>query len=129
MGHDDGPMAALLSLVLSAKLSLQKAKSMAETILSLGATCAQADMHGVTASQQLVEQNVPELIDILVKFDKIGVKNSINHIAILSRYSALWPLKEAIEQGECKLVLQLLDAGAVLQLDFELWLKAAKQSW
>lgn len=114
---------------MSAKLSLQKAKSMAETILSLGATCAQADMHGVTAFHQLVEQNVPELIDILVKFDKIGVKNSINHIAILSRYSALWPLKEAIEKGEFKLVLQLLDAGAVLQLDFELWPKAAKQSW
>lgn len=128
IGHNSHIPAALLSLVLSANLSLQKAKSMAKTVLSLGATCAQADMHGVTAFYRLVERNASALVDLLIELDRVGVDNSINHIAIPLWGAALWPLKKAIENSDSRLVLQLLDAGAVYQLDFELWLKAAKQS-
>lgn len=131
MGSDNRPTAALLSLVLAAKLSVPKAKSMAKTILSLGATCAQADMHKITAFHRLVQQNASALIELLIEFDKIGVKNAINHMAFSSRDNeeTHWPLQEAIKNGDSRLVLRLLDAGAVPQLDFELWLKAAKQSF
>ncbi|KAJ4414254.1 hypothetical protein N0V82_008036 [Gnomoniopsis sp. IMI 355080] len=124
-GH---PM-AILSMVLSGNLSVQKAKSMVKTLLSLGATCAQADMNGVTALHRLVQQKASELVELLIELDKIGVKKSINHLAFVrSGISTHWPLKGAIENGDCRLVRRLLDAGAAPQVDFELWLKAAKQS-
>lgn len=129
MGCDTQPAAALLSLVLSAKLSVEKAKSMAKTILSLGGTCAQADMNGLTAFHQLVQRNDSALIELFLDLDKVGAKNAINHMAFLRRgNSTRWPLQEAIENGDPRLVLRLLDAGAVPQVDFELWLKDAKQS-
>lgn len=129
LGPDHKPMAALLSLVLSVRLPLEKAKSMAKTLLSLGATCAQADLHGVTAFQRLVEANAMELVKLLIELDQVGVKNSINHVAFPSWHTVVWPLQRAVDCGDMRLALQLLDAGATSQLDFETWLKAAKQSW
>lgn len=102
---------------------------MARTLLSLGATCAQADRDGVTAFERLVEQNASALIDLVVEADKIGVQNSINHISIPAYHSMTWPLQRAIDRGDARLVLQLLEAGAVPQIDFDTWLKAMKQSW
>lgn len=102
---------------------------MTETILGLGASCAQADLHGTTVLQQLVEENSTELLGVLLELDKVGVQKSINHIAFASYSTTLWPLGTAAERGDLALVTQLLNAGAVSQVDFETWLKAAKQSW
>lgn len=122
-------MAAILTLVLSVKLPLEKAMSMVKTLLSLGVTSAQADLHGTTAFQRLVEEDAYELIEILLKFDQIGTKSSINHISITSWKSMSWPLQCAIEKGDVRMVLRLLESGAMVQPDFDTWLKAAKQSW
>jgi ankyrin repeat protein len=122
------PTAAILTLVLSIKLPIEKAKSMAKTILSLGASSAQADMKGTTAFQRIVEENAAELVEVLLAFDEVGAKNSINHLSFSNRQQIDSALQRAIEGGDVRLVLQLLDAGAVPQIDFEMWLKAAKQS-
>lgn len=127
-GQDNKPTAAILTLVLSTKLPIQKAKSMASIILSLGATCAQADLHGLTAFQRFVDADATELLEILVSLDKIGVKNSINHITFGQWNQIYWPLQKAIQNGDVKAIFQLLEAGALPQVDFETWLKAAKQS-
>lgn len=96
LGHDKQPMAALLTLALCAKLPFEKAKSMAKTVLSLGATCPQADMHGFTAFHRLVEGKVPAPIDLVGELDKVGVKNAINHVVMPYPHLVLWPLKVAI---------------------------------
>lgn len=101
---------------------------MAKTILSLGATCAQADMHGFTAFYRLVEAQAPALIELVGKLDKVGAKNAINHVAFNQWNITRWPLQAAVKNGNIRLVLQLLDTGAMPYLDFETWLKAAKQS-
>ncbi|KAK7745490.1 hypothetical protein SLS53_002988 [Cytospora paraplurivora] len=127
-GQDNNPTAAILTLVLSTKLPIQKAKSMASIILSLGATCAQADLQGLTAFQRFVDADATELIELLVSLDKIGVKNSINHIAWGPWNRMYWPLQKAIRAGNVRLIIKLIEAGALPQVDFETWLKAAKQS-
>lgn len=99
---------------------------MAETILSLGATCAQADKNGITALHRLVRQDCSALVEVILDSDKVGVKNAINHMAFIDGNTPTrWPLKEAIENGNTRLALQLLDAGAAPQIEFDLWLKAA----
>lgn len=128
LNEEKQPTAAMLTLVLSIKLPIEKAKSMAKTILSLGASSAQADMNGLTAFQRIVEENATELVEMLLTFDKIGVKNSINHLAFSGWQQMDSTLQHAIKGGDIRLVLKLLDAGAVPQIDFEMWLKAAKQA-
>lgn len=81
LNEEKQPTAAILTLVLSIKLPIEKAKSMVKTILSLGASSAQADMNGSTAFQRIVEENAAELVEVLLAFDEIGSKNSINHLS------------------------------------------------
>ena len=128
LDEEKRPIASILTLVLSIKLPLEKAKSMAKIILSLGASSAQADLEGSTAFQRIVEENASELVEIILAFDKIGVKNSINHIAFNGWQQLDTTLQHAIKGGDTRLILQLLDAGAVPQIDFETWLKSAKQA-
>ncbi|KAH8675444.1 ankyrin repeat protein [Xylariales sp. PMI_506] len=131
-GTGRDPPAAILTLVLALALPVGKAISMAETLLSLGATSAQADGKGVTALHRYVNHGVPELIQSLWQNDKLGFKTAINHVAV-SGYSwnslATAPLLSAIDKGDPILVLRLLEAGANPQIDFDAWLKGAKHSF
>jgi len=120
--------AALLTLVLATALPVEKAKSMARTLLSLGATSSQADMNGVTAFHRLVEQNAESLLDLLFELDKTGSKTAINHIAFTGYDRSETPLQVAVREGNLGLVLKLLENGAIAEVDFETWLKSAKQS-
>ncbi|KAK0729206.1 hypothetical protein B0T21DRAFT_394537 [Apiosordaria backusii] len=123
------PYGALLTLVLALVLPVAKAKEMAKTLLSLGATSAQADLNGVTAFHRYVEENAESLLATLWEHDAVGTKTAINHISMRDIYStAETALGIAVKKGNLALVLQLLDHGAVPQIDFESWLKSAKQS-
>lgn len=73
----------------------------------------------------------PTRTDALLDTDKTGVKTAINHLVFASNYwnpEAIAPLHSAIETGDTILVLKLLNSGALAQIDFETWLKAAKVS-
>lgn len=102
---------------------------MTKTVLSIGASCAQADLHGITAFQYLVQSNASELTRLLLETDKLGVKDSINHVVNRDWFQIpTWPLAIAAKKGNLTMVLQLLSAGAALQLDFKMWLKDEKHS-
>ncbi|KAK4230646.1 Ankycorbin [Podospora fimiseda] len=123
------PTGALLTLVLALVLPVPKAKEMASTLLALGATSAQADLNGVTAFHCYIEKNSETLLENLFENDPTGTKSAINHIIFPNSYSATkTALQLALEKGNLALVLKLLDKGAVPHIDFETWLKAAKQS-
>ncbi|KAI5862660.1 ankyrin [Durotheca rogersii] len=130
-GTWDHPHVVILSMVLALALSVDKAIRMTETLLSLGATSSQADMYGVTAFHRFVHNGVPELIEKLWENDKIGVKAALNHLAVQGTYYSngpcASPLLSAIENGDAILVLKLLDAGAKPQIEYDSWLRGAKQ--
>lgn len=104
---------------------------MARLLLKLGATCSQADSKGCTAFHRYVENGNMELLDVLWDADKTGVKTAINHL-FFGGYrwnpDTIAPMHSAIEHGSPILVLKLLNAGALTQIDFETWIKAAKVS-
>lgn len=120
-----------MTLALALSLPTGKAKSMAELLLKLGAVSSQADSNGCTAFHRYIESGQRDLIDTLLDTDKTGVKTAINHLVFASNYwnpEAIAPIHSAIETGDTILVLKLLNNGALAQIDFETWLKAAKVS-
>ncbi|KAK0618316.1 hypothetical protein B0T17DRAFT_509862 [Bombardia bombarda] len=122
------PYAAVLTLALALALPVEKAKSMVTTILSLGASSAQADLNGVTAFDCCVKNNAESVLDTLLEQDKTGVQSAINHTNFAVQSISRTPLQEAIKTGNLSLVLKLLENGAVPTVKFDSWLKAAKQS-
>ena len=112
---------ALLTLVLALALPVEKAKEMAKTLLSVGATSAQADMNGVTAFHSYVEANAESLLESLWETDPAGTKTVVNHITFRDYSSCQTALQVAVQNGNLPLVLKLLDRGAVAQVDFETW--------
>ncbi|KAK3695330.1 hypothetical protein B0T22DRAFT_369114 [Podospora appendiculata] len=123
------PKGALLTLVLALALPVEKAKSMAQTLLSLGASSAQADLNGITAFHRYVEQNAESLLQTLWELDATGTKTAINHMVFPAYGKSETPLQIAIKNGNLSLVLKLLENGAIApEVDFETWLKSAKQS-
>lgn len=124
---DNNPVGAILTMTLSVKLPVEKAKSMTKLLLNLGATSSQADLAGWTAFHRFVQTADEQLVDFLLDHDKLGTKTAINHLTF-SQYS--WsspssPLHAAVSQGNLSLVLKLISAGARVEMDFETWLKAA----
>lgn len=104
---------------------------MARLLLKFGATASQADSNGCTAFQRFIEAADADVTDVLMKEDKTGIKNAINHLVVQGyswRPETIAPLHTAIDRGDSILVLQLLNNGADAQIDFDTWLKAAKIS-
>ncbi|KAK0733485.1 hypothetical protein B0T26DRAFT_669889 [Lasiosphaeria miniovina] len=126
LDNEKRPSGALLTLVLALALPVEEAVEMAETLLSLGVSSAQADMNSITAFHRYAEQNAESLLDALVNIDTIGTKTAINHIAFPDSHNSSTPLHAALRSGNLGVVLKLFDNGAVPQVDFESWLKSAK---
>jgi hypothetical protein len=112
---------ALLTLVLALALPVEKAKEMAQALVSLGATSAQADVGGFTAFHRYVKANAESLLESLWETDPTGTKTAIDHIAFPNAHSCESPLQTAVQKGNLALVLRLLDGGAVPQIEFEAW--------
>lgn len=127
IGYQNQISDVLLTLVLALALPVEKAKSMAKTLLGLGATSAQADNSGITAFHSYVKEKAEALVEVLWENDRTGSKSAINHIAFTSYTRAETPLQAAAKNGDLSLVLKLLENGALAEVDFETWLKSAKQ--
>lgn len=119
---------ALLTLVLVMALPIEKAKSMAQTLLNLGATVAQADMNSCTVFNRYVERNARTLLDLAYELDKSGYKTAINHVLCNKWSQSNTPLLTAIRDGNLGMVVKLLETGALAEIDFDTWLKSARQS-
>ncbi|KAJ3495440.1 hypothetical protein NLG97_g3396 [Lecanicillium saksenae] len=121
--------AAILTLVLALSLPPEKAKSMAELLLRLGAMCSQADGSGCTAFHRYLKSGKSEMVDLLLTNDKAAAKAAANHILISGSSwnpKAEAPLQVAIENGDSILALKLLDIGARPEIDFDTWVKASQ---
>jgi hypothetical protein len=121
------PSGANLTLALALALPADQAEPMVKTLLNLGATSAQADTSGFTAFHRFVQENAESLLDIVWEMDKTGAQTAINHMAIRQSQDGEVPLHVAIANGNRSLVSKLLANGALAEVDFESWLKAAKQ--
>ncbi|KAI5466053.1 ankyrin repeat-containing domain protein [Mariannaea sp. PMI_226] len=122
---------SMLTLSLALSLPLEKAKSMAQLLLKLGAKSSQGDADGCTPLHKYVESGNSELVDTLWDSDPAGFKAALNHMAIVNGYwdpDAIGPIHIAAFLGDTELTLKLLDRGASPAVDFDTWLKAAKVS-
>lgn len=125
--HDNSPRAAILTLVLALTLPLDQAKAMAKTLLELGATCAQADLKGLTAFHYYVNDSAEAMLSLLEN-DKAAALSALNHVAVSgSQYnpSTSTPFTTAIRNRDSISALKLLEAGAN-NIDFAVWIKAAR---
>ncbi|KAH8717239.1 Uncharacterized protein HC256_001939 [Beauveria bassiana] len=120
--------AAILTLVLALSLPPEKAKSMAELLLRLGAMCSQAEGNGCTAFHRYLKSGQSDMVDLLLTNDKAAAKAAVNHL-LISGYS--WsmnveaPLQVAIDNGDSVMAIKLLDIGARPEIDFDTWVKAS----
>jgi len=126
--HDRSPRGAILTLVLSLKLPLEKAKAMTRTLLELGASSAQADTNQTTALHYVSTQE-PALVDTLLEVDEPAAKRVINHLSVSGsswRPTSHSPLMSAIAQGNAAAALKLLEIGAETAITFESWVKSVQ---
>lgn len=126
--HDKSPKGALLTLVLSLKLPLEKAKEMTKTLLKLGASCAQADINQFTAFHYISNQE-SAMLDVLKENDEPAMKRAINHLGVFGSQwnpDARSPLMSAILKGDSLSALKLLEFGASTSIEFEDWMKSVE---
>ncbi|KAK8234423.1 ankyrin repeat protein [Phyllosticta capitalensis] len=124
--HDKAPRAAILTLVLAHCLPLEEAQEMVQLLLDLGASPAQADLHGVTAVHRYATID-QKFLDMLIKHDKPGVQRAVNHMSIentLWRPQPYTPLLSAIEAKIPSSVLTLLELGAFPEIEFSKFMDA-----
>ncbi|KAF2273661.1 ankyrin repeat protein [Westerdykella ornata] len=129
--YDKSPRGAILTLILALNLPLEKALEMTRTLLELGATSAQADMHQTTALQFAATKKPekPEVLDIYFQQDGPAAMRILNHMSVFgSDYSpeAWSPLMSAIYNGNSLTALKLLEAGASPTIAFKDWVKSVE---
>lgn len=120
---------AILTLTLALSLPTEKARSMAQLLLKLGATCSQADADGCTVFHRYVDSGNVDMVETLIDNDPRGVQAAVNHLffsGYMWRPDIVSPLQSALEKGDPILVLKVLNAGASVEIDFDAWLKSAK---
>lgn len=126
--YDKSPRAAILTLVLALSLPLEQAKVMAQTLLDLGATSAQADLKQITAFHYYVNDG-PDTAQILLENDTAAAVAALKHIVVTGSYyspGTASSLLTAIQNRDAITTLKLLDSGAATQIEFASWIKSAK---
>lgn len=126
--YDKSPRAAILTLVLALSLPLGQAKVMAQALLDLGATSAQADLKQITAFHYYVDDG-PDAAQILLENDRAAAIAALKHIVVTGSYynpGTASPLLTAIHNRDAITALKLLDSGAAAQIEFASWIKSAK---
>ncbi|PSN70049.1 ankyrin [Corynespora cassiicola Philippines] len=131
LNQDKSPRGAILTLVLSLRLPLEKARAMTKTLLELGASSAQADTKQTTALHYISDEQ-PELLETLFEFDEPSAKRAINHLAVTGwayNPGAQSPLMSAILRGNAAGALKLLEAGALPCIEFKDWMKSVEATY
>lgn len=116
---------ALLTLVLAARLPVEPAREMAETLLNLGASSGQKIRQ--TIALHFVSAEKVELLETLLAKDGPSAKRAVNHLSISgTRYwpSVQSPLMSAIQDENAQAALKLIEVGASPNVEFADWVKA-----
>lgn len=120
-GYNRKPSAAILTLCLATHLPLDRAKDMIYTLLEVGASSAQADLHGTTAFHRFTAQQT-EMIQALLDHDLPGAKRALNHLVcggLNYRPFPISPLSTAVDSQNTSLALKLLETGARPEIGFQ----------
>ena len=112
-----------MTLMLAAWLPHPASREATKTLLSLGASSAQADMHHISAFHYLVAKRAIPLLKACFEDDGVAARGALDHITLpnvyLQRSDALSPLKTAINLGDKDLVNALLHMGAKPVIDLD----------
>ncbi|KAF7508657.1 hypothetical protein GJ744_009049 [Endocarpon pusillum] len=125
--HNKSPRAAILALVLALQLPLLEACKTTEKLLAGGASSTQADLHGFSALQYVVNSGNTEILDILLKFDEPAAKMAVNHLTISGwehNAEVISPLLTAIRGRHVTMVDKLLELGAEHSIQREVFVRA-----
>ncbi|KAE8375542.1 ankyrin repeat-containing domain protein [Aspergillus bertholletiae] len=127
--HNNSPRGAILTLVLTLQLPIEKAKAMTKKLLQLGASPAQADLKYNTPLHYIATSTYDDLIDVFLDQNKPATLKAINSLAFVGyswnpdAYSAFMT---AINAKNPIGALKLLEAGAEPSIDFEKFVKSGQ---
>ncbi|KAF7193362.1 hypothetical protein HII31_05341 [Pseudocercospora fuligena] len=124
--YDKSARAAILTMALALQLPLEKAQEMTRTLISLGASTAQADISQNTALQYTIAER-PEMVNTLLDADKVGFDRAVNHLSVDASWyspSVTSPLMNAIQARDSSTALFLLLHGSKPEIDFSAYMKA-----
>lgn len=119
--YNKKPSAAILSLCLAVYLPLEKAQDMVRVLLEVGASSAQADLHGVTAFHRFTAKQT-ELLQTLFDNDPSGAKRALNHLACGGHSynpSLTNPIQTAVDTKNSVTAAKLLEMGARPEIGFQ----------
>lgn len=119
--YNKKPSAAILSLCLAIYLPLEKAQDMVRVLLEVGASSAQADLHGVTAFHRFTAKQT-ELLQTLFDNDPSGAKRALNHLACGGHSynpSLTNPIQTAVDTKNSVTAAKLLEMGARPEIGFQ----------
>lgn len=120
--YSRGPKAAIMTLLLAANLAGATSYDVSISLLSLGASSAQADMNHVSIVHYLAAQRNIKVLKACFEEDTAAAKSVLDHVKVNSSYwrpDAHTPLTTAIERGDGDLVCFLLDSGAKPVIDID----------
>ena len=120
--YSRNPKTAILTLVLAAKATDSDLLNVTKTLLSLGASSAQADMNRISALHYIIATRCIPALEACFSLDQPAAKGALNHL-IVSNLSyntkTLTPLTTAISTGDESLVNMLLVLGAKPTIELE----------
>ena len=120
--YDRSARGAILTLVLAGE-------SATKTLLSLGATSAQADMKQVSALHYNVAKRRIEVLKLMFELDGAAAKSALNHLSVdgwQHNPDVDSPLTAAITTGDAELVENILELGAKPTIEFEDYVRSWK---
>ncbi|KAL9611524.1 MAG: hypothetical protein Q9167_003849, partial [Letrouitia subvulpina] len=120
--YSRGPKAAIMTLLLAANVAGATSYDVSKSLLSLGASSAQADMNHVSVVHYLAAQRNIRVLKACFEEDTAATKSVLDHVKVRASYwnpDAHTPLSTAIERGDSDLVRLLLDYGAKPVIDID----------
>ncbi|KAJ5803064.1 uncharacterized protein N7503_005514 [Penicillium pulvis] len=126
------PQASILNLVLVLALPLDKARSMSQTLLKLGASPARADLTQSTPLHYIAQSSYSDLLDVYLEHDGPALQRAINHLALTSdrffRADCIFfsTLMNAIATQNHKSAKKILEVGANPKFELEYLMSAIK---
>ncbi|EAU38562.1 predicted protein [Aspergillus terreus NIH2624] len=127
--YNNTPRASILTLVLALRLPLDKAITMTEKLLQLGASPVQADFDKYTPLHYIAGTSYAELLDVFVQQSKPALQKAINQLAITGGSwspGGVTPLSVAIRHRNVIGAFKLLENGADVSIDFAAFVNSAK---
>jgi ankyrin repeat protein len=127
--YNNSPRAAILTLVLALQLPAEKAKTMTEKLLKLGASPAQADLSHNTPLHYVAVSPYNDLIDVFLDQNKPATQRAINHLAFTG-YSwnpgAYSVFMAAINAKNTIGAMKVLESGAEPSIEFGKFVKSGQ---